>query len=36
MCCKILPGDLPMLTHVQRTEMDSPISSENVSKMALG
>lgn len=25
-CCKILHGDLPWLTHVQKTEIDSPIS----------
>jgi len=31
-----LLGDLPRLTHVQRTEMHSPIPSGNVSEMALG
>lgn len=28
-CCEIFLGDLPWLTHAQRTKMDSPISCEN-------
>lgn len=34
--CKIVLSDLHWLTRVQRTKMDSPISSKNVSMIALG
>lgn len=35
-CQTVCRGDLPWLTRVQRTKMDSPISSRSVSVMALG
>lgn len=35
-CQTVCRGDLPWLTPVQRTRMDSPISSRSVSVMALG
>lgn len=34
--CQILLGDLPWLTHVQRSEMDSPTPGENRSVTAPG